>query len=191
MELISYLWHMLDDTTESVAEHSSKLQPFMILSHGKAVSMESCNWIDFISGAYARWYHWGVAEHNLRLQPSINHQRCGFLSSKPVMVLLDLNWFADTFPRGRFRLIGFFLCVLSACSVGFGITDVVITALGVIVQGTNWGCLDSPNPYYNILGPGVTSMQFGMWFWFSVGIWAPLTVSYLFIYLFYYFICIK
>ena len=38
-------------------------------------SIESCNWIDFISVAYASWYHWNlwpVAEHSARLQPSIN-----------------------------------------------------------------------------------------------------------------------
>ena len=30
----------------------------LILSYGKAITLETCNWIDFISVAYASWYHW-------------------------------------------------------------------------------------------------------------------------------------
>ena len=39
-----------------------------------SITIESCSWIDFISVAYARWYHWRCGRTQLctSLQPSIN-----------------------------------------------------------------------------------------------------------------------
>ena len=43
VELILFLWHMPADTTEGVAEHSTRLQPSINLNAPVTTSMFSCS----------------------------------------------------------------------------------------------------------------------------------------------------
>jgi hypothetical protein len=89
----------------------------------------------------------------------------------------------DSFPRRKFQLFGFLLSILSSLSISFGISNVVVTALVVIIPSDSWGCLQpdssasqSYKDVYQALGPINSTMEFADWCWISVGIWASITV---------------
>ena len=57
-------------------------------------SIESCNWIDFISVAYASWYHWNCGRTQ-RKAATINQFACPSYS-----LYVQLLWYPMYYPEG-------------------------------------------------------------------------------------------
>ena len=64
------------------------------LSYSKAITIESCNWIDFISLAYARWCHWRCGRTQLSAA-TINQVACPSYS-----LYVQLLWYSMLYPKG-------------------------------------------------------------------------------------------
>ena len=61
---------------------------------GWPITIESCSWIDFISVAYARWYHW-TCGRTQRKAATINQLACPSYS-----LYVQLLWYPMYYPEG-------------------------------------------------------------------------------------------
>ena len=61
---------------------------------GWPITIESCSWIDFISVAYASWYHWNCGRTQ-RKAAIINQLACPSYS-----LYVQLLWYPMYYPRG-------------------------------------------------------------------------------------------
>ena len=61
---------------------------------GWPITIESCSWIDFISVAYARWYHWTCGRTQLKAA-TINQLACPSYS-----LYVQLLWYSMYYPEG-------------------------------------------------------------------------------------------
>ena len=73
----------------------------MILSHGKAITIESCSWKDFISVANASWYHWNCGRTQ-RKAATINQLACPSYS-----LYVQLLWYPMYYPGGMKARVGY------------------------------------------------------------------------------------
>ena len=61
---------------------------------GWSITIKSCSWIDFISVAYARWYHWTCGQTQ-RKAATINQLACPSYS-----LYVQLLWYPMYYPGG-------------------------------------------------------------------------------------------
>ena len=90
MKVLNLRWDCYNAICCSSSSSSSSRGYYLWLSP----SIESCNWIDFISVAYASWYHWncGRTQHKAA---TINQLACPSYS-----LYVQLLWYPMYYPGG-------------------------------------------------------------------------------------------
>lgn len=70
------------------------------------------------------------------------------------------------------------LATIASAIISLAVSNIVVTALTVLIAPDQVGCFGPPNPQYTILGPHSTLMRAFDWSWISSGVWTSIVVGY-------------